>query len=188
LLPDEVRLNSLDDAPYGFHARYSALRRNYRYRFADGFKVIPPLARADVAPWQQNLNIDLMNAAVIPLLGTHDFAAFCRKREGATSIRTLEKFEWSRDSDGFAQALVSADAFCHAMVRSLVGAASIVGAGHAEIGWLAELLGGGDRVGRSLSAPARGLTLIGVDYPIGAGLLERAQVLTRTGVRSLPGE
>ena len=63
LLPDEVRLNSLDDAPYGFHARYSALRRNYRYRFADGFKVIPPLARADVAPWQQNLNIDLMNAA-----------------------------------------------------------------------------------------------------------------------------
>ena len=188
LLPDEVRLNSLDDAPHGFHARYSALRRNYRYRFADGFKVIPPLARADVAPWQQNLDIDLMNEAVMPLIGTHDFAAFCRKREGATSIRSLEKFEWSRDSDGFAQALVSADAFCHAMVRSLVGAASIVGAGHAETGWLAELLGGGDRVGRSLSAPARGLTLIGVDYPIGAGLLERAQVLTRTGVRSLPGE
>lgn len=186
LLPDELRLNSLVDAPYGFHARYSALRRNYRYRFADGFKIIPPLARADVAPWPQKLEITSMNQAALPLLGTHDFAAFCRKREGATSIRNLEKFEWSRDADGFAQALVTADAFCHAMVRSLVGAASIVGAGHAQVDWLAQLLDGGDRVGRSLSAPARGLTLIGVDYPIGDGMLERAQALTTTGIRSLP--
>ena len=78
--------------------------------------------------------------AAAALLGEHDFAAFCRRREGGTTVRGLLAFEWTRDGDDVAVARVEADAFCHSMVRSLVGALLAVGDGRRPVGWPSAVL------------------------------------------------
>jgi tRNA pseudouridine38-40 synthase len=174
ILDEDVRINQIQIAPTAFHARFSALRRYYEYRILDENKVIPPLVRFNTASWYRPLDVDQMNHASALLLGTHDFAAFCKFREGATTIRTLETYQWRRDRDGYLVGDVVADAFCYSMVRNLVGAIVCVADGRKESNWISTLLENKERVSDSLVFPARGLSLYKVDYPDDAELLERA--------------
>ena len=175
LLDEDVRINKIDIAPTAFHARFSALRRYYEYRILDENNVIQPLARLNTAPWYRPLDVELMNRASALLLGTHNYAAFCKYREGATTIRTLETYQWRRDEQGCLVADVVADAFCYSMVRNLVGAIVCVADGRKDPEWISTLLEDKERVSDSLVFPARGLTLYKVDYPDAAELLERAK-------------
>ena len=174
ILDEDVRVMGLSIAPPAFHARFSALRRAYSYRILDANNTIPPLARLNTAGWYRPLDLDLMNQASALLLGQHDFAAFCKFREGATTVRTLEKYSWSRDSQGTLIGDVIADAFCYSMVRNLVGAVVCVADGRFDTTWITQLLSNRERVSDSLVFPARGLTLYHVDYPSNEQLLERA--------------
>ena len=174
VLDADIRVNSVQFAPIAFHARFSALRRYYEYRILDGNKVIPPLARFSVEPWYRPLDIDVMNNASALLLGTHNFAAFCKFREGATTIRTLETYQWRRDRDGYLVGDVVAYAFCYSMVRNLVGAIVCVADGRKDSSWITKLLEDQERVTDSMVFPGRGLTLYKVDYPDSAEMLERA--------------
>ena len=174
ILDEDVRVNQIQIAPIAFHARFSALRRYYEYRILDDNKVIPPLVRFNTASWYRPLDVDQMNHASALLLGTHDFAAFCKFREGATTIRTLETYQWRRDRDGYLVGDVVADAFCYSMVRNLVGAIVCVADGRKEPDWISTLLENKERVSDSLVFPARGLSLYKVDYPDDAELLARA--------------
>jgi len=174
ILDEDIRINQIQIAPPAFHARFSALRRYYEYRILDENKVIPPLARFNTEPWYRPLDVDVMNQASALLLGTHDYAAFCKFREGATTIRTLESYSWRRDNQGVLIANVVADAFCYSMVRNLVGAIVCVADGRKDVSWISTLLENRERVSDSLVFPGRGLTLYKVDYPSDAELLERA--------------
>jgi tRNA pseudouridine38-40 synthase len=174
ILDQDIRINQITIAPPAFHARFSALRRYYEYRILDENKVIPPLARFNTESWYRPLDVDVMNQASALLLGTHDYAAFCKFREGATTIRTLEIYSWRRDNQGVLIADVVADAFCYSMVRNLVGAIVCVADGRKDLSWITTLLENKERVSDSLVFPARGLSLYKVDYPDDAELLERA--------------
>ena len=174
ILDQDIRINQITIAPPAFHARFSALRRYYEYRILDENKVIPPLARFNTESWYRPLDVEVMNQASALLLGTHDYAAFCKFREGATTIRTLETYSWRRDNQGILVADVVADAFCYSMVRNLVGAIVCVADGRKDASWISTLLENKERVSDSLVFPARGLSLYKVDYPDDAELLERA--------------
>jgi tRNA pseudouridine38-40 synthase len=175
LLTDDVRVRDIDRAPAGFDARFSALRRHYEYRLSTApFGVAPADARF-VAAWGRPLDLDAMRAASRELLGLNDFAAFCRPRVGATTIRDLQRLDWVRDGDAIT-AYVTADAFCWSMVRSLVGALLAVGEGRLDPTWCAGLLEQTSRSSAFAVAPARGLTLVGVDYPPDDELAERISV------------
>ena len=182
-LPEDVRVREIIRAPAGFDARFSALRRHYAYRLSLApYGVEPQLARY-VTPWTKPLDVDAMATASRHLVGLHDFAAFCRHRPGATTIRDLQRLDWVRDGD-LVTAYVSADAFCWSMVRSLVGALLAVGEGRREPSWCATLLSATSRSSDFAAAPARGLTLTGVDYPPDDQLAARIGV-TRD-LRTLP--
>ena len=174
ILDEDVRIHNISIAPEAFHARFSALRRRYRYKILDDNKVLDPLARLDVESWYRPLDLDVMNKTSALLLGEHDFAAFCKFREGATTIRTLETFKWERTADGLLVAQVVADAFCYSMVRNLVGSAVCVAEGRFEPSWIAEMLANRERISDSMVFPAEGLTLVQVDYPDDAELITRA--------------
>lgn len=175
LLPEDVRVLDVVRAPAGFDARFSALRRHYEYRLTTApFGVLPREARF-VTPWPRPLDVDAMRVASRELQGLNDFAAFCRAREGATTIRNLQRLDWMRDGDSIV-GYVAADAFCWSMVRSLVGALLAVGEGRREPRWCAELLTSTRRSSDFATAPARGLTLVGVDYPADAELEARILV------------
>jgi tRNA pseudouridine38-40 synthase len=185
LLPDDVRVFRVGPAPAGFEARFSALRRRYAYRICDHPAGVPPLRRYDVLGYRRRLDGEALNAASATLLGLHDFAAFCRRREGATTIRTLLAFRWERDDDDFLVATVIADAFCHSMVRALVGVVLPVGDGRRPVEWPVQVLTARVRHPSVTVAPARGLVLEEVVYPDDAGLAERAA--QARVVRQLPG-
>jgi tRNA pseudouridine38-40 synthase len=174
-LPGDVRVLDIARAPAGFDARFSALRRHYVYRLSVAPYGVEPHRARFVTAWPRALDLDAMALASRELLGLHDFAAFCRHRDGATTIRELQRLDWSRDGD-LVSAHVSADAFCWSMVRSLVGALLAVGEGRREPGWCAGLLTATTRSSDFAAAPARGLTLIGVDYPSDDQLEARARV------------
>ncbi|BDB40644.1 tRNA pseudouridine synthase A [Mycobacterium kiyosense] len=163
-LPADVRVLHIARAPAGFDARFSALRRHYAYRLSTApYGVVPQLARF-VTAWPRELDLDAMTVAARNMLGLHDFAAFCRHREGATTIRELQRLDWSRDGD-LITAQVSADAFCWSMVRSLVGALLAVGEHRRTPQWCVELLTATTRSSDFAAAPPQGLTLVAVDYP-----------------------
>jgi tRNA pseudouridine38-40 synthase len=182
LLAPDVRVPSVRPAPPGFDARFSALCRRYHYRVSDDPRGADPLRRHDTLTWHRGLDCIAMNAASIALLGERDFAAFCRSREGATTIRTLQRFEWIRPEPHLLVAHVAADAFCHSMVRSLVGALLAVGDRRRPTIWPESLLAGTQRSSEVQVAPAHGLTLVEVTYPPDAGLAARAE--TTRAVRS----
>ena len=173
----DVRMRAVSVAPEGFHARFAALSRRYSYRVADHW-FFPP-RRHDTLAHPHPLDLDAMNAAGARLLGEHDFAAFCRRRRDATTVRTLLAVEWTRDEAGVAVARVEADAFCHSMVRSLVGALLEVGDGRRDVEWPATVLAGLDRAAAARVAPAHALTLEEVRYPPDAELSARAQQTRR---------
>jgi tRNA pseudouridine38-40 synthase len=185
VLPGDVRIRSVIEAPQGFDARFSALWRRYAYRIADEPQLVDPLLRRAVLAWPRRLDEETMREAAAPLLGEHDFAAFCKRREGATTVRTLLELAVHRDADGLLVATVRADAFCHHMVRSLVGALIAVGEHRRDPAWVAQVLATQARDPRVTVAPAHGLTLEEVGYPEDAGLAARA-VATRR-VRSADG-
>lgn len=179
LLPTDVRVRSIEPVPDTFDARFSALARHYRYRVATAAHGAEPLRARDTLAWSHPLDVDAVNAAAEHLLGEHDFAAYCRRREGATTIRSLREMHWTTGPDGVVTAAVSADAFCHSMVRSLVGALLDVGRGRRAPDWPATLLTHRSRAGDVPVAPARGLTLVHVDYPDDDALGARARLTRR---------
>ncbi|MXP20556.1 tRNA pseudouridine(38-40) synthase TruA [Gordonia sp. HNM0687] len=176
MLPDDVRVRAVERISSDFDARFSALRRHYVYRLTDAVFGAEPIAARTTAAWRRPLDLDAMNAASQTLVGLHDFAAFCRRREGATTIRDLQRFDWSADADGVLTGHVSADAFCWSMVRSLVGAVASVGDGRRDIDWCHGLLAERTRSSDVPVAEARGLCLIGVDYPADDDLAARNEV------------
>jgi len=175
VLPVDVRVQRAAVAPDAFDARFSALWRRYAYRIADAPELVDPLVRTAVLAWPRALDLDAMNAAAAMLVGEHDFAAFCRKREGATTIRTLLDLRWDRDDAGLAVATVRADAFCHSMVRALVGALVAVGEGRRTPEWAGEVLRGAVRDPGVTVMHAHGLTLEQVAYPADDRLAAQAE-------------
>ena len=174
LLPDDIRVRRVVAAPAGFDARFSAVWRRYAYRIADDPAAVDPLTRNHVLTWPRPLDVDAINAAATDLLGRHDFASFCKKREGATTIRTLLDLTWERDASGLLVGTVRADAFCHHMVRSLVGCLVAVGEGRRPVGWAADVLTATTRNPAVRVVAARGLTLEEVAYPADDELAGRA--------------
>jgi len=180
VLAADVRVKAVSVAPDGFEARFSALSRRYSYRVADGS--LDPLRRHDTMAYRGQLDLDTMNAAAQRLLGMHDFAAFCRKRDGATTVRTLLALEWARDDAGVAIARVEADAFCRSMVRALVGSLLEVGdptRARLDVAWLVSVLAGRERAGAATVAPPHGLTLEEVRYPPDDQLRARSEQARR---------
>jgi tRNA pseudouridine38-40 synthase len=173
MLTEEIRIKSIALAPLFFHSRFSALRRTYIYKIADGQRQIDPLKRFDIVPWYRHLDVSRLNDSSSRLLGEHDFATFCKPGGSGTTIRRLEKFTWERMADGTLQAIVAANGFCYSMVRNLVGAVVCVGEGRFEPEWISALLQNKTRVSESMVFPARGLTLVGVDYPSDSELESR---------------
>ncbi|MFD4294045.1 tRNA pseudouridine(38-40) synthase TruA [Rhodococcus sp. NPDC058505] len=191
-LPADVRVKAITPVPAAFDARFSAIRRHYEYRVTTARYGAEPLRARDTVSVPKVLDLDAMRAASHALLGLHDFAAFCRRREGATTVRDLQRFDWLRSNDDSARgdgdiltAYVSADAFCWSMVRSLVGAVLAVGEGRRTVDWTAALLQERERSSSVLVAPAHGLSLVRVDYPADENLAAR-NAATRE-VRTLPG-
>jgi tRNA pseudouridine38-40 synthase len=184
LLPPDIRIRSVAEAAAGFDARFCALWRRYSYRVCDDPLAADPLRRGDTLWLRGPVDTQRMNEAGRACLGEHDFAAFCRRRDGATTVRALLRLEWDRPQRGIAVATVSADAFCHNMVRALVGGMLAIGAGRREPAWLAELLAARIRDSAVAVAPAHPLCLEEVRYPPDAELSARA-LLTRQ-VRRLP--
>lgn len=161
----DVVVHGAEEVSGDFDARFSALGRHYVYRLCDRPAARDPLRRLDTV-WLPRgpLNLPAMERATRVLLGEHDFLSFCRPREGATTVRTLREFALA-DEGGAVRIDVSADAFCHSMVRSLVGAALEVGLGRRPEAWVGELLAARSRASAAPIAPAHGLTLDRVDYP-----------------------
>ena len=178
LLPLDVRVRRVSTAPPGFDARFSAVSRTYRYRVADRAEHVDPLRRTEVYVVPRPLDLDALRAACVPMLGVHDFAAYCRRREGATTVRGLLALDWERDDDGLLVMTIEADAFCHSMVRSVVGAMLAVGEGRRPPEWPASLLGRTERATDVVVAPPHGLVLEAVAYPPDEELLAR-QGITR---------
>jgi tRNA pseudouridine38-40 synthase len=174
LLSADVRVFGISVAPAGFDARFSALWRSYRYQICDAPFGVSPLRRRDTVGWRRSLDSDAMHQAAQALLGLNDFAAFCRRRETGTAIRTLQRLDVLRSGDRI-DVLVQADAFCHSMVRSLVGALAAVGEAYRPPDWPASLLQLTKRSDEITVAPAHGLTLTAVGYPDAAELAARAE-------------
>ncbi|WP_377270850.1 tRNA pseudouridine(38-40) synthase TruA [Peterkaempfera sp. SMS 1(5)a] len=193
-LPADVRVWSLTEAPHGFDARFAAVWRRYAYRISDHPGGVDPLRRGHVLWHDRPLDVALMNQAARLLLGEHDFAAYCKKREGATTVRTLLELGWERtpddpmahrDGTGLVVATVRADAFCHNMVRALVGSMLLVGDGRRPVGFPGEVLAGRVRNSAVNVVRPHGLTLEEVGYPADGLLMERNRTARR--MRTLPG-
>lgn len=161
----DVQVHRATLAPEGFDARFAAVWRRYEYRIADAAALRDPRRRGFELWHPAPLDASAMDEAAHSLLGLHDFASFCRPREGATTIRTLQEFAWSRDADGVLVARVRADAFCHSMVRALVGACLAAGGGRLATTRVAELRDAAERTSEFAVVPAKGLTLVEVGYP-----------------------
>ncbi|MGJ9421942.1 tRNA pseudouridine(38-40) synthase TruA [Aeromicrobium sp. CF3.5] len=161
-LPDDISIRRVTPAPPDFDARFSAIERRYVYRICDG--VPDPLTRRSVVAVRRAMDVGAMNAAADHLLGEHDFASFCKRRDGATTIRTLLELSTVRHGDRL-ETTVRADAFCHSMVRALMGTLVAVGEGRYEPAWAGEILAGFARDPRVKVMPAHGLTLEEVVYP-----------------------
>ncbi|MGW7540777.1 tRNA pseudouridine(38-40) synthase TruA [Streptomyces sp. NPDC054770] len=183
-LPKDVRVWSVGEAPAGFDARFAALWRRYVYRVGDRPGGVDPLLRNHVLWHDWELDVDVMHAAAKSLVGEHDFAAYAKKREGATTIREILGFGVSRRADGVVEIEVRADAFCHNQVRSMVGALLFVGDGHRGVEWPRKVLDVGVRDSAVHVVRPHGLTLEEVAYPAADQLLERQRQARRVRVRT----
>jgi tRNA pseudouridine38-40 synthase len=179
LMPADARVRAVTPVPATFDARFSATFRRYEYRVADTPWGPEPLRRNDTIGWVRPLDLARLQAAADGLVGEHDFAAFCKRKEHATTIRAITRLDWRREPDGVAVATVQADAFCQAMVRSLVGAMLTAGDGRRGPDWPASLLRLRERSSEVTVAPAHGLTLIEVGYPAETEYAERADATRR---------
>lgn len=177
VLPADVVVRAARVVPASFDARFSATGRRYAYRIADAPHRPDPLVRHQVAWVRARLDEQAMAAAARPLLGEHDFAAYCRPRPQASTVRTLRRLDVVREPDpsGLLLLELEADAFCHHQVRALAGALVAVGVGRRGVQWPASVLAAGRRDGGVHVALAAGLTLEGVDYPDDHLLAEQAE-------------
>ena len=174
VLPEDVVVSKVAPAPGGFDARFSATGRSYCYRLISGDGFRDPLQRGHVTWLPKEVNVDLLNAGAEMLIGLRDFAPFCRPREGATTIRTLRSARSTLRHDGVVEIWLEADAFCHSMVRSLVGALTAVGTGQRDLAWLESVAANRSRHSDVQVMPAKGLCLESVAYPAEHLLAERA--------------
>lgn len=171
----DVTVHRTAVAPDGFDARFSAVWRRYAYRIADDAAGYDPLERHRTTRVRGILDAEAMDAASRSLIGLHDFAAYCKPREEGTTIRTLLEFDWHRDAEGVLVANVKADAFCHSMVRALVGGCVAVGLGRLRAEHLAVIRDEAERTNEFAVLAARGLTLTAVGYPDDGLLGARAE-------------
>ena len=183
-LPGDIRVLGVQRAPEGFDARFAAIWRRYSYRVSDDPTGPAPLTRAFTLPWFRRLDVQAMNAAAAGLLGEHDFAPFCKARPFASTVRCLQQLRWDR-VDEVAVMTVQADAFCHSMVRSLVGVMLPVGDGRRPIDWPGTVLALGGKDSSVTTMPAYPLTLEAVGYPADNELQARQD---RTRARRSLGE
>ncbi|MFU8873699.1 tRNA pseudouridine(38-40) synthase TruA [Micromonospora sp. SL4-19] len=179
LLPPDVRVRAMTEVPADFDARFSATFRRYEYRVTDAPWGAEPLRRKDTLAWPRPLDLTALNAAAAGLVGEHDFAAYCRRKENATTLREVTRLDWRREPDGILVATVRADAFCQNMVRSLVGAMLVAGDGRRPVEWPASLLTRRERSSEVTVAPAHGLSLVEVGYPADPAEYARRAALTR---------
>ena len=160
-----VALSRAREVPASFDARFSALSRTYLYRIADGPMRRTPLNRTYSWALKDAVDPGELSRAAEPLLGLHDFLSFCKPRPGATTVRELHQLSFARGEGGLIEATVRADAFCHNMVRALVGACVAVAEGRREPGWLAGRIQSPARDSSIRLAPPEGLMLRRIDYP-----------------------
>ena len=175
ICPDDIAIHDVTEAPDGFDARFSAVWRRYCYRLIDSAQVPDPLLRNHVVQLRHPLHLGTAQEATRLLTGLRDFAPFCKAREGATTIRDLREFTVTRRGDGVVEVHLLADAFCHSMVRALVGALTVVGAGRRNLAWLEEIASSDHRCGEVPLMPAHGLVLEEVGYPAEDQLASRAR-------------
>ena len=175
ICPNDIAIRDVTEAPDGFDARFSAVWRRYCYRLIDSAQVPDPLLRNHVVQLRHPLCLDTTQEATRLLTGLRDFAPFCKAREGATTIRDLREFTVTRRDDGVVEVHLLADAFCHSMVRALVGALTVVGAGRRDLAWLEEVARSDRRCGEVPLMPAHGLVLEEVGYPAEDQLASRAR-------------
>jgi len=175
VLPADLVVHRVAPAAQGFDARFSATWRRYRYRLCDRLETLDPLRRRDTVVHRRPLDVAAMHEASLALLGLQDFAAFCKRREGATTVRTLLELGWTREPDGTVVGTVVADAFCHSMVRSLVGVVVPVGEGRRPVSWPLEVLTAARRDAAVVVMPPHGLSLEEVAYPGEDALALRAR-------------
>ena len=170
-----IWISSVSVAPPGFDARFSPVARRYEYRIADARSVKDPRMAGFTLWIDDSLDVESMNQLGEKLLGLHDFASFCRAREGATTIRELQECSWVRTNKGVLVATVRADAFCHSMVRSLMGAAVAVGRGALSVDEVLNAREAKERTSAWKTLAAHGLTLCEVIYPSDDQLATRAE-------------
>jgi len=174
-LPPDIAIAGVCAAPTGFDARFSALSRRYVYRLWDAADAVDPLGRRHTVAYPHALDVPAMARAAARLVGYHDFAAFCRPKDHGTTLRTLLALDPVRRPDASIAVTAEADAFCHSMVRSLVGALVAVGRGLRDLAWIDACLASDHRVPDIPVMPAHGLTLEAVRYPPDAELAARAE-------------
>lgn len=178
LLPSDIVIYAVEPAPEGFDARFSAIGRSYRYLIADAKSPRSPLSTRYELRIHNDLDVTEMKKAAKKLIGLRDFAAFCKPRVGATTIRELRELRVTRFTDNIEVYLV-ADAFCHNMVRSIVGALIRVGQGKLSSEELSKIQLGGKRENKFKVISAHGLALTSIDYPPKELLAEQAEKTRR---------
>jgi len=184
VLPPDINVKVVAEVPAQFDARFSALWRRYCYRIVDSVAAADPLRRG--FEWRSPGALDakaMADAVDGGLLGEHDFAAFCRPRPGASTVRTLQELSVLRPEPGRLELWFQADAFCHNQVRAMAGALVAVGQGRKPPAWPAQVLAAGRRDSTGMVLPAHGLTLEQVAYPPDSELAAQA---TRARVQRGP--
>ena len=163
-LPSDIRVLTVEEAPAGFHARFSARSKTYRYQVRNA-PIASPFERAYVWHLQEPLDVHAMTMAAAAVVGTHDFAAFqSTGTQTRGTVRTISRSEVRSDETGLLTYEIEGDGFLRHMVRAIVGTLVEIGRGWREAASLAALLDGGARAEAGATAPPRGLFLVRVDY------------------------
>ncbi|HAH52978.1 MAG TPA: tRNA pseudouridine(38-40) synthase TruA [Bifidobacterium sp.] len=196
MLPKDIVIHRVSQAPEGFDARFSALERTYVYRSADRSSEIDPRTRGFVLHIDDVLNLDAMNRAAAMTIGLHDFGSFATPNPGGTTIREVKTAYWRRVpqrpliaddmamgeryrtpavESGLACFTIVADAFARNMVRSLVNGCVQVGIGKRSLDWFAGKMETPLREGSTGPIAPQGLTLEHIEYPSDDQLAARAE-------------
>jgi tRNA pseudouridine38-40 synthase len=162
VLPQDVAVRELAQATTGFHPRYDALSRRYRYTVHNA-PVRSPLARRTSLHMAQTLDLEAMTAASGLTVGEHDFAAFGRPTQGEVTVRRVMEARWVADPPWFFFE-IEANGFLFRMVRSIVGTLLEIGRGRLSAEQFRTILASRDRSLAGQTAPAHGLCLIRVNY------------------------